>query len=115
MKESGHTQETPRVAQQLATADDPTPVIVDAAIETPPCPLCAATLTTFVSILGAEAGNLALKVLATGGVYVGGDLTKSVAFMGSCAQDCFRCASARKPLGGVSMMVVEAESGQRDA
>src|SRR5205814_527014 len=33
-----------------------------------PCPLCAATLRVFVSILGAEAGNLALKVLATGGV-----------------------------------------------
>jgi glucokinase len=29
---------------------------------------------TFVSILAAEAGNLALKVLATGGVYVGGGI-----------------------------------------
>ena len=28
----------------------------------------------FVSILGAEAGNLALKVLATGGVYLGGGI-----------------------------------------
>lgn len=33
-----------------------------------------ATLNMFVSILGAEAGNLTLKVLATGGVYVGGGI-----------------------------------------
>jgi glucokinase len=74
LKETGHTQESPRVAQRLATVDDPTPVIIDAALETPPDLLCAATLTAFVSILGAEAGNLALKILATGGVYVGGGI-----------------------------------------
>lgn len=34
----------------------------------------SATLNAFVSILGAEAGNLALKVLATGGVYLGGGI-----------------------------------------
>jgi glucokinase len=33
-----------------------------------------ATLNSFVSILGTEAGNLALKVLATGGVYLGGGI-----------------------------------------
>src|SRR5262249_34202281 len=34
--------------------------------------LCEATIDTFVSILAAEAGNLAVKVLATGGVYIAG-------------------------------------------
>lgn len=34
--------------------------------------LCAATIDTFVSILASETGNLALKMLATGGVYVAG-------------------------------------------
>ena len=38
------------------------------------CKLCVATLGIFVSALGAEAGNLALKVLATGGVYLGGGI-----------------------------------------
>ena len=33
-----------------------------------------ATLNTFVSILAAEASNLDLKVLATGGVYIGGGI-----------------------------------------
>ncbi|PDV99683.1 glucokinase [Candidatus Chloroploca asiatica] len=68
-------QETPSVASQLATADDPTPVIVSGALNpTGPCPVCAATLDCFLGILGSEAGNLALKVLATGGIYLGGGI-----------------------------------------
>ena len=56
-------------------ASDLTPIIFDAALrENAPDELCVATLNTFVSILGAEAGNLALKVLATGGVYLGGGI-----------------------------------------
>ena len=48
---------------------------VDAALDKKrTCELCVSTLNIFVSILGAEAGNLALKVLATGGVYVGGGI-----------------------------------------
>jgi glucokinase len=35
--------------------------------------LCLATVDLLVSILASEAGNLALKVLATGGVYLAGD------------------------------------------
>ena len=41
--------------------------------------LSATTLETFVAILGAEAGNLALKVLATGGVYLAGGIPIHVA------------------------------------
>ncbi|NCC32555.1 MAG: glucokinase, partial [Chloroflexia bacterium] len=68
-------QETPSVASQLAAADDPTPVIVGGALNpTGPCPVCAATLDCFLGILGSEAGNLALKVLATGGIYLGGGI-----------------------------------------
>ncbi|MGI8915059.1 MAG: glucokinase [Chloroflexota bacterium] len=75
LRDRGSAPECPNVAAQLATATDPTPVIVEAALyPSTPSPLCAATLDTFVSILGAEAGNLALKVLATGGVYLAGGL-----------------------------------------
>lgn len=60
---------------QLATTSDPTPIIIAAALDkTRDSELCSATLRTFVSILGAEAGNLALKVLANGGVYIGGGI-----------------------------------------
>jgi glucokinase len=34
--------------------------------------LCSATIDTFISILAAEAGNIALKVLSTGGIYIAG-------------------------------------------
>lgn len=68
-------RETPSVAAQLASAADPTPVIVAGALnEANPCPVCSATLDTFLGIFGSEAGNLALKVLATGGVYLGGGI-----------------------------------------
>lgn len=41
-------------------------------------PVCAEALQLFVSIYGAEAGNLALKVLARGGVYVGGGIAPTI-------------------------------------
>jgi glucokinase len=75
LKESGHAEEPAWLAEQLAAADDPTPIIVNAALDgKTPCELCKAGLTLFVSVLGAEAGNMALKVLATGGVYLGGGI-----------------------------------------
>jgi len=75
LKESGYADEPTGLREQLAAVEDPAPVIVQAALdEERPCELCAATLDMFVSILGAESGNLALKVLATGGVYLGGGI-----------------------------------------
>lgn len=75
LKASGYAQEPDWLAAQLATTDALTRAIVNAATdEQRPCTLCMATINTFVSILGAEAGNLALKVLATGGVYIGGGI-----------------------------------------
>jgi glucokinase len=41
-------------------------------------PLCVATLEIFASIYGAEAGNLALKCLAVGGVFVGGGIAPKI-------------------------------------
>lgn len=40
--------------------------------------LCMDTLDLFVSLYGAEAGNLALKVMATGGVYLGGGIAPKI-------------------------------------
>ena len=40
--------------------------------------LCARTLDIFVSVYGAEAGNLALKVLSTGGMFIGGGIAPKI-------------------------------------
>lgn len=75
LKDAGHAVEPDWLAAELAQATDTTPVIMKAALESDtPCEIASATLNIFVSILGAEAGNMALKVLATGGVYLGGGI-----------------------------------------
>jgi glucokinase len=75
LKETGRDKEPPWLAERLAAASDATPVIVKAALDGEDTSgLCVKTLEIFVSVLGAEAGNLALKVMATGGVYVTGGL-----------------------------------------
>jgi glucokinase len=72
-KGGAYAEEPDWLAEALAEADDPTPVIVNAALEEK-SELCTLTLDTFLAVLGAEAGNLALKVMATGGVYLGGGI-----------------------------------------
>jgi len=75
LRDNGYGQEPDWLAERLASAKDPTPVIVSAALDDErPCALCRKALEVFVSILGSEAGNLALKVMATGGLYVGGGI-----------------------------------------
>jgi len=75
LRDSSYAPEAAWLAEALEAAEDRTPVIVEAALSTERSSvLCTATLDLFIDILGAEAGNLALKVLATGGVYVGGGI-----------------------------------------
>ena len=65
--------ESREVAALIASASDPSIAIIDQALGLANASkLCAETIDLFVSILASEAANLALKVLATGGVYVAG-------------------------------------------
>jgi len=41
-------------------------------------PLCKETMRLFASIYGAESGNLALKTMATGGIYIGGGIAPKI-------------------------------------
>jgi glucokinase len=82
LRDTGHAPEPPEVAAELATAQDRTAVIVEHALHpTNPCELCEATLDTFIAIFGAEAGNLALKILSTGGVYLAGGIPPRILSM----------------------------------
>ncbi len=75
LKETKFAEEPKWLSEKLAESDDPTPVIMAAALDqNTECPLCQAVLDLFVSILGAEAGNHALKIMATGGIYLGGGI-----------------------------------------
>ncbi|MHB0856162.1 MAG: glucokinase [Anaerolineae bacterium] len=63
------------LADALANANDATPHIVRAALDNDrPCPLARASLRVFLQVLGAQAGNLVLTLLATGGVYIAGGI-----------------------------------------
>lgn len=63
------------LGRALAGAEDPTPVIVAAGLGGERrCGVCRRTLLLFAAILGAEAGNAALRAMATGGVYLGGGI-----------------------------------------
>jgi glucokinase len=77
LKDNRFAEESPQMAEALRQTVDPTPVIVEKAIAGG-CELCIGTLNVFVSILGAEAGNLALKVMATGGIYLGGGIPPKI-------------------------------------
>jgi glucokinase len=73
-REQSFFAETKMIREQLDGVRDRTPVIVNGAISREPCPLCQKTVELFLSILGSEAGNLALKLYALGGLYIGGGI-----------------------------------------
>ena len=78
-KSSGILEEPDWLTKKLAAAEDPAPVIVNGALdERNHCPICRKTLELFISILGAETGNLALKGLTTGGIYLGGGIPPKI-------------------------------------
>jgi len=56
---------------------DPAPEITRGGLEGS-CPVCVQTLDLWTALYGAEAGNLALKVLARGGFYVAGGIAVKI-------------------------------------
>jgi len=74
-----HQEEPLWLRERLSLVKDPVPIIVETALnQTAPSELCLTTLNRFVSILGAKAGNTALEILPTGGLYLGGGIVPRI-------------------------------------
>jgi glucokinase len=84
---------------------DSAPEITHLALEGQ-CPVCVQTLDLWVSMYGAEAGNLALKALARGGVWVAGGIAvkihkkmeDGIFFRSFCAKEKFSALLAQIPI-----------------
>lgn len=76
LRDARHLPETPTVAEAMR-AGDPSAAISRAALAGE-CQLCEQTLDLFISLYGAEAGNVALRAMATGGVYLGGGIAPKI-------------------------------------
>ncbi|MDW7754502.1 MAG: glucokinase [Brevefilum sp.] len=73
MKEVKKIAEPESLNKALKAAPDPNPVLFRAALQDR-VEIATYTLELFTDILANEASNLALKVLATGGIYLGGGI-----------------------------------------
>jgi len=74
LRARGEPSEPEWLARELAAVADPAPVIEKYANGDEAVEICVQTMNIFVSLLGAEAGNLALKLLARGGIYLAGGI-----------------------------------------
>ncbi|GCF09744.1 glucokinase [Dictyobacter arantiisoli] len=77
VKESQQLKEKPEVVSNFEgiPRSERTRVIFDEALKADePDAICSKTLVVFLNILGAETGNLALKQLATSGIYLSGGI-----------------------------------------
>lgn len=77
LRDSGVAAEAPELRKAIAEGGDPAPIITRFAGERQD-PLSVDTLDLFTSIYGAEAGNLALRGLASGGVYLAGGIAPRI-------------------------------------
>jgi glucokinase len=82
LRDSGRAKEPAWLTEALRQANDAPAVISKAAMAVDAPGIAKLTLERFVRIYGAQAGNLALTFLATGGVYItGGIVLKNIEAM----------------------------------
>lgn len=93
LRDSGYGEEPDWLHEQLIDTEAGAQIISEAA-SAGRSELATAALDLFVSLYGAEAGNLALKFLATGGVFIGGGIAPKIA--DKLADGTFMAAFAEK-------------------
>ncbi len=72
LRDTGRGKELPEVAAARQTRD--LGAVISEFADSGRCPMCAETLEIFVNCLAAECGNMALKSMALGGVFLGGGI-----------------------------------------
>lgn len=89
------------LSAKFANEKHPSNTIVDAANDTVrPSEICRQTVSLFVSILGSTAGNLALRTMPRGGVYIGGGILPHIdpRFISGCIMAAFSSKGRMKPI-----------------
>jgi glucokinase len=76
LRDTGWAREAPEVAERMRK-ENPSAVVGELGLAKRD-PMCDKALDLFVSIYGAEAGNLALKAMAVGGVLVSGGIAPRI-------------------------------------
>jgi len=77
LREVRGMEEPAWLGAKIAAVPDPNSVITEMALAAK-SEICEKALDMFVSAYGAEAGNLALKLLSVGGVYIGGGIAPRI-------------------------------------
>jgi len=77
LRDTDRAEEPVWLAEEIAENGDAAAIISRNGIDGKAA-ICESALEMFASIYGAEAGNLALKMLATGGVYLGGGIAPKI-------------------------------------
>ncbi|MCC7085645.1 MAG: glucokinase [Pirellulales bacterium] len=73
---SGQGKASPEVAAAMKSGDPAAAISIAAARQS--CQICVRAMEIFVSFYGAEAGNLALKIMATRAIYIGGGIAPKI-------------------------------------
>lgn len=77
LRDSGTEEEPELLKQQMAQAADPAALIAQHGLSHKES-ICSRALEIFANVYGAEAGNIALRFLATGGVYLSGGIAARI-------------------------------------
>jgi len=76
LRDTGRGEEPPWLADEISSGE--AAAVISTVALSGRCRLCSDALDLFVTLYGAEAGNFALKVMASGGVYVGGGIAPKI-------------------------------------